>query len=330
MNSHLPARRRSNYDVTDTVAVDNPRAVCGAVRLIFRNRFPEADFSRVERAFADYTRLYQGEYPGFHGCETGYHDLQHSLDATLALARVMDGYEQTASPSQQLGPERFVVGIIIALFHDSGYMRELDDRHANHGAQYTVTHVARSGQFIKEYLAQLDLGEYAEDASNVVHFTGYERSFSAIEASDPKLLILGHLLGTADLMAQMADRCYLEKCRDRLYREFELGGLAGSTPRHARAAAYSSPLDLLRRTPGFFYKMREERLDGAFAGAYRYVENHFNGYNPYLITIERSVAHMEDIIAAGAWSQLRRKPPENRATLMTEENPPRHKKFTDS
>ena len=32
-------------------------------------------------------------------------------------------------------------------------------------------------------------------------------------------------MATADLLAQMADRCYLEKCRDLLYPEFELAGL---------------------------------------------------------------------------------------------------------
>ena len=36
--------------------------------------------------------------------------------------------------------------------------------------------------------------------------------------------MVGHLLGTADMIAQIADRCYLEKCRDRLYAEFVLGG----------------------------------------------------------------------------------------------------------
>ena len=47
--------------------------------------------------------------------------------------------------------------------------------------------------------------------------------------ADPRDRKLGHLLGTADLIAQMADRCYLEKCRDRLYPEFVLGGIAAAT-----------------------------------------------------------------------------------------------------
>ena len=41
-----------------------------------------------------------------------------------------------------------------------------------------------------------------------------------------KLLLIGHILGTADLNAKMSDRCYLEKCLDRLYPKFVLDGLA--------------------------------------------------------------------------------------------------------
>ena len=88
-------------------------------------------------------------------------------------------------------------------------------------------------------------------STRIVHFTGYEvAELSQLELPDSRDRKLGHLLGTADLIAQMADRCYLEKCRDRLYPEFVLGGIAGGS-RHQRRAAgrYSSGLDLLRQTP---------------------------------------------------------------------------------
>ena len=40
--------------------------------------------------------------------------------------------------------------------------------------------------------------------------------------------LLGNMLGSADIIAQMSDRCYLEKCRDRLFPEFVWGGLASA------------------------------------------------------------------------------------------------------
>jgi len=67
------------------------------------------------------------------------------------------------------------------------------------------------------------LKRYATAASQLVHFTGYERKVDAIRLVDPLLRRVGEMLGTADIIAQMSDRCYLEKCRDRLYPEFVTG-----------------------------------------------------------------------------------------------------------
>src|SRR5678815_3569744 len=70
---------------------------------------------------------------------------------------------------------------------------------------------------------------------------------------DVSLAGAGQMLGTADIIAQMSDRCYLEKCRDRLYPEFVLGRMAGE----ARGIAHSLPVyasgeELVNKTPGFY------------------------------------------------------------------------------
>jgi hypothetical protein len=111
-------------------------------------------------------------------------------------------------------------------------------------------------------------------------------------------------------MAQMADRCYLEKCRDRLYAEFVLGGVAtqrvGAEPRKPR---YESGIDLLRQTPQFYGESAKERLERKFNRAYRYVEPLFEGRNPYLEAIGKNLDHLERVIAENAWKDLRRRPP---------------------
>src|SRR3989442_1616940 len=78
------------------------------------------------------------------------------------------------------------------------------------------------------YRPVLGFRSWVPVASEIIHFTGYEVPFARIEetVSDARDITVGHLLGTADMIAQMADRCYLEKCRDRLYAEFVLGGVA--------------------------------------------------------------------------------------------------------
>ena len=78
-------------------------------------------------------------------------------------------------------------------------------------------------------------------SSMIVHFTGYELDLDKIELDDPRDIICGHLLGTADLIAQMADRCYLEKCRDRLYKEFVSAALPSRTPSPANTWSATNP-----------------------------------------------------------------------------------------
>jgi hypothetical protein len=302
--------RRSDYDVSNSIQVSDPAAVATAVQVIYADLYPHATLGPLQKAFADFTRMYRGEDPRFHGCETTYHDLQHSLDVTLALARHIDGYERSQRASQRLGPKRAAVGIITALFHDVGYLRSVRDRRHQHGAEYTLTHVSRGGEFLNDYLASLGLGSEASVASHMIHYTGYERNINAIRLGDDLYTRLGHLLGTADLTAQMADRCYLEKCRDRLYPEFVMGGMARRTlPSGQIVVIYSSPHDLLSKTPDFYAKTLRDRLDGAFAGAYRYAANHFRGDNLYMESIHHNFQHLDRVLRTNDWELLRRTPP---------------------
>ena len=304
------AARRSDYDVTNRVQVSDPASVSAAVQAIYSDLYPHKSLKPLHTAFADFARMYRGEDPRFHGCETTYHDMQHSLDVTLALARHIDGYERQARPSKRLGPKRAMVGILTALYHDVGYLRSTRDRHHKHGAEYTLTHVTRSGSFLGDYLARVGLGSEAAIADEMVQYTGYERDINKIQLGDDNYTQLGFLLGTSDLTAQMADRCYLEKCRDRLYEEFVMGGMARRTLPDGRVIViYSSPRDLLQKTPGFFDKTRLDRLDGTFAAAHRFVEKHFGGQNLYMDALRRNLEHLGKVIRDDGWSLLRRRPP---------------------
>ena len=302
--------RRSDYDVTNHVQVSDPAAVSAAVQAIYADLYPRSSLKPLHTAFADFTRMYRGEDPRFHGCETTYHDTQHSLDVTLALARHIDGYERSARPSLKLGPKRALVGIVTALYHDVGYLRSTHDRRHQHGAEYTLSHVTRSGNFLGDYLARLGLGSEARIATEMVQYTGYERDINQIHLGDDCYTRLGHLLGTSDLTAQMADRCYLEKCRDRLYEEFVMGGMAQrKLPDGKILVLYSSPRDLLQKTPGFFHKTLSDRLEGTFGGAHSYAGVHFGGQSLYMEAVRHNVAYLERIIRDNDWSLLRRRPP---------------------
>ena len=227
--------RRFNFDVTNTIEVSSAETVRRAVCDLYAARWPQAPLDQLWLAFHDFERLYTGHMPGFEGCDTVYHDIQHTLDVTLTMVRLMTGYERSADASEQLGPARALLGIICALFHDAGYIRESGDTRYHNGAEYTLCHVTRSATFLRNYLPRLGLSAVADIAAELVHFTGYEKQPADIELDDPLDSMTGHLLGTADLLTQMADRCYLEKCRDRLYPEFVLGGVAITQRKQRRA-----------------------------------------------------------------------------------------------
>lgn len=307
MTGPLPDRR-NDFDVTNTVRVSSPDSVRDAVAELFHETFPTASFDPLWMAFHDYERLFDGHFPGYVGCDTVYHDRQHTLDMTLAMARLLVGHERSCAAAERLGGERAQLGLIAALFHDAGYIRREDEPRWENGAQFTNWHVSRSAEFLQAYLAEIGLHQLAGRAAQIVHFTGYEQHPEDIEVDDPRDRIAGHLLGTGDLLAQMADRCYLEKCRDRLYAEFVLGGIAfgdavGGSPR------YESGLDLLRQTPAFWRQAAYSRMNRQFNRAYRYMEPLFDGRNPYMEWIDTNLEYLDQVLTTGNWAGLRRKPP---------------------
>jgi hypothetical protein len=304
--------RRSNYDVSDSICTTDAAAVCAEVVRLFKGLYNgETGTEQLERAFGDARRLYRGEHPHYHPCDTEYHDIQHVLDVTLAMARLMDGYERTRGNGEApLGRDVFVVGILAALFHDFGYLRRRNDRRHRYGAEYTLTHVSRGSAFLRVYLVELGLGHHSRTAAMLVHYTGYERPAETIRIADARLRRVGHMLGTADIIAQMADRCYLEKCRDRLFPEFVLGGLAGRRLVGARSLPqFASGDDLVQKTPAF-YQGASKRLDLQLARAYEYAARHFGGRNLYLEEMQKNVRYAQLVAQkAGTGSQLRRQPP---------------------
>jgi hypothetical protein len=302
--------RRSDFDVTNSVQVSSPQAVLAAVETLYRPTWPGLSLDPLNQAFAHFERLFAGEVPGWHGVDTVYHDRQHTLDITLALARLLVGYERQQEEPDRLGGTRAMIGVITGLFHDVGYLRRADDRECN-GAEFTRTHVSRGARFLEEYLPVIGLGAWVPVAREIIHVTGYEVPFANIEAkvSDPRDIVVGHLLGTADMIAQMADRCYLEKCRDRLYAEFVLGGVALPFSEGYPQVKYASGLDLLRQTPEFVSDVRAKRLDRDFGAAYRYLEILYGGSNPYMEAIDRNIEFLRQVLRSENWQLLRRRPP---------------------
>ncbi|MEO0972169.1 MAG: hypothetical protein AAFX85_03675, partial [Pseudomonadota bacterium] len=84
----------NEMDVTGTVKVSSAASVREAVRQILAQLYPLDDLTLLERAFDDFERIFRGEIAGYRGCKTVYHDMQHTLDMTLAMARLIGGHER--------------------------------------------------------------------------------------------------------------------------------------------------------------------------------------------------------------------------------------------
>jgi len=304
--------RHSQYDVSNTIKVTDSQAVCDAVCDIFHSCYLATDDSRIRQAFEDFDSLFEGHFNGFNACDTFYHDKQHTLDMTLALARLIDGHERQSDRVHTFGAKLTSLAIITALFHDSGYIRKSNDQKSHNGAQYTPIHVSRSADFLYNYLHMTGMPEFADIAANMVHYTGYEVAPDQIQLPDEKMHLLGYMLGTADLIAQMSDRCYLEKCKERLFPEFELGGMTTSHDNDGKPIIiFESAEDLLAKTPVFYNSEVKGRLDNLFQQVYKFAEAHFGDSNLYLEYLDKNIGHVESLIASNTLDTLRRLPPDN-------------------
>jgi len=301
--------RGSEYDVSNDIKTTDPAVVNAEVDRIFTRLYPNEATGQIDQAFEDMAALYRGKRPGYYACDTPYHDIQHVLDVTLAIARLIDGYERGGVGVESLDAPLFRLGVVTALFHDCGYVRTLDDKQHRNGGELTLTHVSRGAQFIRTYLPTIGMGEVADIAAQLIHFTGYEKPVTNITLPSLRHRLLGCMLGSADIIAQMSDRCYLEKCRDRLYPEFVAAGIARKRlPDGKEQVVYESGEDLVLKTPQF-YETAKRRLETDLEGAYRYAECHFGGEHRYIEELSKNIRFVQDLTREGDGCALKRNPP---------------------
>ena len=280
----------NDLDVSRTIRTTDVTQINAEVDRIFLNLYPDGRTEALDVAFSDAKTMYDGAAPGFFACDTAYHDIQHVLEVTLAMARLIDGYERSRiGGADPIGERLFHLGVITALFHDIGYLRRPVDTPVQNGAEFTLVHVSRGANFLRDYLPRLGMPDMADVAAELIHFTGYEKQVKTIQVPGLIYRLLGNLLGSADIIAQMADRCYLEKCRDRLYPEFVAGGIAKKTdPSGKEIVLYSSGEDLVRKTPNF-YLGATQRLQNDLQRGFTYAEPHFQGQNLYLEEVNKNI-----------------------------------------
>jgi len=221
----------------------------------FLQWYPLSSHLLIRQIFKDFLRLFQGDFPGYQACNTPYHNIRHTTDTFLTLARIIDGYNLE---NKTLSEEYVQTALATALFHDSGYIQEVGDNQGT-GAKYTFTHEERSKKFIRKYFPQFPELK-VESACRMVDCTHLTIDPKKIPFPNQKEKILGFMLGTADLLGAMTSRAYLEKL-PLLYYEFE----------ETKSNPYKSELDLLQQTQSFCEEAKQKFVRD-FAGVHVYAD----------------------------------------------------------
>jgi hypothetical protein len=250
--------------------------------------FGAFDFKQFDQVFRDILRLFDGTYPGYRPCNTLYHDLSHTMDCLLVTAKLIHGAFLNGI---RFAKNDVSLGLISALMHDTGYIQAVDDKTGT-GAKYTVCHIERSIEFMKQYFHDHGFPpEYLTICSNFLRCTGLDVKIAGIKFKSREHEILGQILGTADLIGQMANDNYLEKLPF-LYNEFKEGGVPG----------YNNEIDLLKKTPAF-WEMVKKRLMHDLGQVDRYLRDYLRilrGINQdlYRQAIDRNIERLQSLLAA--------------------------------
>lgn len=296
-------------DVTGTVNMVNPKAVADAVCAILAKRYGGDVDGQVRQAFVDIEDAFWGRYPGLLACDTPYHDLRHSLGTALLMARMVDGYEAAhGADLPALGRDEGILAVLLALFHDIGFLRRGNEAHLQ-GACLIRDHEQRGVDFMRTYLSRGAFARFAAQ-SELIHATNFAQPITDTLNGLPRaLFVVGQMLGTADLVSQIAGRYYLERCRDFLFWEFVTAGADRSISSSGETIVlYGTAEDLLRKTPGFYEHLVKRRLDEDFGQVFRYVASHFGGDDPYALSMRRNLDFLREMIRRDDFSGLRRKP----------------------
>jgi len=246
--------------LSDLIDHTDPQSILAEVRATLTDAFPEMPLDPITAAFEDIVALYEGRNPEYQACSTGYNNLQHTTDTFLAMARLLHG---GVTLGEAFSPDHAATALISALFHDSGYIQEITDTEGT-GAKHTTDHEKRSANLFERYGTSAGMsGENLRIGRLLILSTDLSKSTSSNPDPSPTLSLLCRLMVAADLLAQMAERNYLEKLLF-LYREFQEAGIDH----------YPNELDLLNKTVGF-YDFIDQRLEQSAAQIDRFLVAHF-------------------------------------------------------
>lgn len=287
--------------VLHQVDAKQPSAVQQALSAHFRNVFPAESDAFLSPLFAGIVAMFAGKYLDYGPVLTAYHDREHSFQAALCMARLLDGRVECGEAPALLA-RHYRIGLAGALLHDVGYMLDPGDSGGT-GARYTLTHEERGCVIAQPFLE--GLGWPQEDIdwlTAIIRCTGPRSKIRELPFAGDVHRFLGQALCTADYLGQMSDYQYLRKLPI-LFLEFqECDDFLGVPP---EKRLFRSALELLEKTPGFWSFVQAQILGANCGGVFRYLARPWpDGPNPYLLGVEKNMAEIRRLQAQGLLSSL--------------------------
>ncbi|MBU0674601.1 MAG: GAF domain-containing protein [Proteobacteria bacterium] len=242
----------------------------------------------------DVADLYQGEWPSHEACQTGYHNHGHAIDVALLTARMISGWNKLPLSEEHpvIDEPMFLNAIAAALFHDTGYIKEKGDTFGS-GGKFSFSHEDRSMELAREYLTSHPWPERSRVlAPNIISTTKFHGPLQ-LEGlfANRQEEIIGRMVASADLVAQMADVDYIKRIND-LYGELQ-EAYEVETREVIQAKGirvFNSAQEMIEGTVDFYEKFVLPRL-ASLGRMDQYLVSFFgDGRNPYLENITANLS----------------------------------------
>src|SRR5262249_24004543 len=210
--------------------------------------------------------LFHGGNPRFLPCDTAFHDFDHTMQATAAVVDLLAAHRK--NPVIAVLNERdWEIAVASAVLHDTGYLKQRDDPHGS-GAKYSAIHVGRSCFFAWDLLPAFGFNrDELRQIQNAICATAISVNMDELPFREPREWLIGALVGTGDMLGQMAAEDYPERLAG-LYLEFR-EGVQFSRFEKTSFAVYKNLLDLLQGTERFFNGYVMRMLNHEWQGVYR-------------------------------------------------------------
>src|SRR5580704_17261081 len=254
----------------------------------FREAFGEAKGSLGNALMTFAFELFHGKNPEFQPCDTAFHDFDHTMQATAAVADLLTAHRQKPVIAT-LKQRDWELTIAAAILHDTGYLKRRNDVGGS-GAKYSAIHVGRSCFHAWDLLPPFGFtADELRQIQNAICATAISVSMEELPIRDSREWLIGALVATGDMHGQMAAEDYPERLAG-LYLEFREATVF-SRLQKASFAVHKNLLDLLEGTEKFYSGYVTRMLNQEWKGLYRILDDR-QGRNRYIDRIRINISRV--------------------------------------